>query len=119
MKKSVLALPLFLSYVRPSAVLPSVSTHNLKPSVNGSEDIGIAQDLSSPFPYEFPYLGNVSDVDASRFPMLQCNGITIEGATVDQLQDAMSSKKLTSVQLALCYLQRIYQTDPYIKWVPN
>ena len=118
MKKPVLALPLFLPYVRMLAVLPSVRTQNSSSSVNGSEDVEIAQDLSSPFPYEFPYLGNVSDTDASRFPMPQCNGISIEEATIDQLQDSMSSKKLTSVQLALCCLQRIYQADPYIKWVP-
>lgn len=119
MKKSLFALPLFLSYVRTSAVLPSVRTQNLNSSINDSEDVQITQDLASPFPYEFPYLGNVSDIDASRFPMPQCNGIAIEEATVDQLQHAMSIKRLTSVQLALCYLQRIYQTDPYIKWVPK
>ncbi|KAG7005245.1 hypothetical protein G7Y79_00021g051120 [Physcia stellaris] len=80
-----------------SAVPPSVRTQNLSSSVDGSEDVEIAQDLSSPFPYEFPYLGNVSDIDASRFPMPQCNGIAIEEATIDQLQDSMSRKKLTTI----------------------
>lgn len=115
MKKSVFALPLFLAYAQTSAVLPSFRTESFNSSFSGSEDIEIAQDLASPFPYEFPYLGNGSDIDASRFPMPQCNSITIDEATVDQLQDFMTSGKLTSVQLALCYLQRIYQTDPYIK----
>lgn len=49
--------------------------------------------------------------------MPTCQNLTIEDATIDQLQGWMSCGKLTSVQFALCYLQRIYQTDDYIKYV--
>jgi len=47
--------------------------------------------------------------------MRQCHGLTIEEATIDQLQEYMSSRRLTSAQLAVCYLQRVFQTDEYIK----
>ncbi|CAD6587828.1 MAG: hypothetical protein ASARMPREDX12_003019 [Alectoria sarmentosa] len=47
------------------------------------------------------------------FPMLDCHGVVLEEATVDQLQDAMNMGQLTSTTIALCYLQRIYQTDEY------
>ena len=49
--------------------------------------------------------------------MPSCYGFTLEEATIDQMQDAMSSGKLTSVQLVTCYMKRIYQTDQYIKYV--
>lgn len=111
---SVAAMPLLFPFIHTSAVLPSVTTETVASGVNVS-DIVTAQDLSAPFPYEFPYLGSASGIDALRFPMPKCNGIALEEATVDQLQDAMSSGQLTSAQLAICYLQRMYQTDPYIK----
>lgn len=69
--------------------------------------------LGTPFPYEFPNLNNAET--SAVFPMPPCNGITLEEATIDQLQDYMSKGELTSVQLALCYLQRHWQTDDYIK----
>ena len=111
---SVVLVPIFFYLGRTSAVLPSVNISTVDSSVNSSNVVS-AQDLSSPFPYEFPYLGNASDVDAQRFPMPACNGIILEEATIDQLQEAMSTRRLTAVQIALCYLQRIYQTDSYIK----
>jgi len=43
--------------------------------------------------------------------------LTLEEATIDQMQAAMSRGKLTSQQLVMCYMQRIYQTDQYIKYV--
>jgi len=45
-----------------------------------------------------------------------CNGIALEEASMDFLQDAMRSGILTSSQIASCYLQRIYQTDSYIEY---
>ena len=113
---SVVLVPFFFFCGGKSAVLPIVNSSAVDSSVNDS-NIVTAQDLSSPYPYEFPQLGNVSDVDAQRFPMPACNGIVLEEATIDQLQEAMSTGRLTAVQIALCYLQRIYQTDSYIKWV--
>jgi len=49
------------------------------------------------------------------FPMPMCNGFKLEEATIDQMQTAMKKGALTSQQLVLCYLQRNYQTDDYIK----
>lgn len=49
------------------------------------------------------------------FPMPQCHGFTLEEATIDQMQRALSWGQLSSQQLVTCYLQRIYQTDQYIK----
>ncbi|MCJ1464114.1 hypothetical protein MMC07_002727 [Pseudocyphellaria aurata] len=47
--------------------------------------------------------------------MPKCNGVTLEEATIDQLQDAMNTGQLTTQQIVLCYMQRIYQTDMYLK----
>ena len=78
----------------------------------GSNDsLAISQILGSPSPYDFPALAD----PANLFPMPPCNGITLEEATIDQLQAAMNSCKLTSVQLVMCYMTRISQTDGYIK----
>jgi amidase len=49
------------------------------------------------------------------FPMALCNGFKLEEATIDQMQEAMKQGKLTSQQLVICYLQRNYQTEDYIK----
>ncbi|KAF7562654.1 hypothetical protein G7046_g1468 [Stylonectria norvegica] len=51
------------------------------------------------------------------FPMGDCNGFKLEEATIDQMQDAMKSGKLTSVQLVTCYMIRTYQTEQYINSV--
>jgi amidase len=74
-----------------------------------------SQTLDSPSVYDFPVLQNGNNSESGQFPMPLCNGFTLEEATIDQLQDAMSTGKLTSVQIALCYLQRIMQTDEYIR----
>ncbi|KAI9814264.1 MAG: hypothetical protein M1827_003430 [Pycnora praestabilis] len=73
-----------------------------------------AQDLVMPYPYEFPVLANRTDTGSGSFPMLMCNNITLEEATIDQVQDAMSSGRLTTSQLVQCYLQRISQVDEYV-----
>jgi amidase len=77
--------------------------------------IGASQILTTPYPYDFPVLGNVTDLDAERFPMKQCHGVTLEEATIDQLQDYMSTGRLTTVQIVLCYMERILQTDDYVE----
>ncbi|EMC96405.1 hypothetical protein BAUCODRAFT_148022 [Baudoinia panamericana UAMH 10762] len=51
------------------------------------------------------------------FAMPQCHGITVEEATIDQLQQYLSQGNLTSQQLVVCYLQRVWQTDDYINSV--
>jgi amidase len=79
------------------------------------EDAVASQVLSSPSEYDFPILQYNSAADSGRFPMPLCNGITLEEATIDQLQDYMTNGNLTSVQIAICYMQRIWQTDEYTK----
>lgn len=83
---------------------------------NGSNSLGslaAVQVLETPFPYEFPNVENQIDL----FPMPKCMGITLEEATIDQLQDAMNTGLLTTSQIVLCYMQRIYQTDMYLEYV--
>jgi amidase len=74
-----------------------------------------SQTLQSPYPYDFPLLQNGSNGDNGQFPMPLCNNFKLEEATIDQLQEELLSGRLTSVQIVLCYLQRIYQTDEYIR----
>jgi amidase len=73
------------------------------PSPN-TTDFGVAQVLEDPFPYDFP---NMDTAPMALFPMPSCHGITLEEAAIDQLQDAMSHGKLTSVQILNCYLARV------------
>ena len=79
-------------------------------SINAS-DLVSSQDLESPFPYYFPDQRDVENL----FPMPDCDGVVLEEATVDALQDAMNKGHLTSTKLAMCYMQRVHQTNGYIK----
>lgn len=80
-------------------------------SYGNASDLISSENLESPFPYYFP-----DDRDADNlFPMPDCNGLVLEEATVDFLQNAMMKGQLTSTKIALCYLQRIYQTNGYTK----
>lgn len=47
----------------------------------------------------------------SPFPMPLCNGVDIEDATINTLQQWMILGKLTSQDLVQCYLARIEQTN--------
>ncbi|KAG6029739.1 hypothetical protein E4U41_000286 [Claviceps citrina] len=51
------------------------------------------------------------------FLMADCQGFKLEEATVDQMQKAMESGSLTSVQLVGCYMTRTFQTQQYINSV--
>lgn len=73
------------------------------------------QTLDPPYPYEFPVLQDGVNADVGQFPIPQCHGFTLEEATIDQMQEALSKGTLTSVQIVLCYIQRIYQIDEYIR----
>jgi len=77
------------------------------------------QILESSYPFEFPILENGTLADSGQFPMPMCRGFTLEEATIDQMQDALNHGNLTSAQLAMCYLKRVYQTDSYIRQVAN
>lgn len=74
-------------------------------------DLAVTQVLGVPFTFEFPNKQNGADL----FPMPECNGTRLEEATIDQLQEAMNTGLLTTSQIVLCYVQRIYQTDMYLK----
>ncbi|KAL8788974.1 MAG: hypothetical protein Q9213_001383 [Squamulea squamosa] len=43
-----------------------------------------------------------------------CNGVVIEEATIDQLQNFMSDGKLTSVQLTACYIYWVFHVERFI-----
>lgn len=90
------------------------SSTSTKHPYNASQIVD-SQTLGTPYPYEFPVLQNGSNADSGQFPMPKCNGFQLEEATIDQMQKALSTGKLTCVQIVFCYLQRIYQTDEYIK----
>lgn len=78
--------------------------------------LGLAQQSYSVYePTFFPLEQNEGLPDL--FPMAPCGSFKLEEATIDQMQQAMSSGELTSVQLTLCYLSRIYQTQSYTKSV--
>lgn len=75
--------------------------------------LAAAQVLGQPFPYDFPYM---DAAPVALFPMPSCQGITLEEATIDQLQAAMSNGTLTAVDILNCYLARVSQTNSYIKY---
>lgn len=75
-----------------------------------NSSVATGQLLADAFPYEFPDLSAVS-----RFPMESCHGVTLEEATVDQLQDYMARGILSSVKIVECYLKRRLQVDQYLK----
>jgi amidase len=68
--------------------------------------------LQDPYPYYFP--PEESAETPALFPLPLCHGITLEEATIDQLQGYMSSGTLTAVELLKCHLKRSRQVDPYI-----
>lgn len=70
------------------------------------------QVVDQPFPFLYP---NFDASPQSRFPMPLCKSVTLEEATIDQLQAAMNQGSLTAVDIVNCYLDRIEQTNGYIK----
>ncbi|EOD50281.1 putative amidase family protein [Neofusicoccum parvum UCRNP2] len=78
-------------------------------------DLAESQILQDPLPVWFAVENSTADDDADVFPMPLCGGFELEEATIDELQDALNSGALTSVEIVLCYLQRIQQTDAYLR----
>lgn len=63
--------------------------------------------------YDFLIAGkNGSDM----FPMRPCRGFQLEEASIDDIQNLLTSRALSSVDLVFCYLDRIYQTSSYLKY---
>ena len=106
---------LIVSPTHASPILSYLTNENqtISDGPNSLGDLAAVQVLGTPFPYEFPNEENQLDL----FPMPKCMGITLEEATIDQLQDAMNTGLLTTSQIVLCYMQRIYQTDMYLEYV--
>lgn len=49
--------------------------------------------------------------------MAKCRGtVDLETATIDDLQAAMAAGRVSTVDLALCSLQRILQTEEYLEY---
>ena len=72
-----------------------------------------SQVVTNVFPYGFPD----EDYTTNLFPMMPCNGLTLEEASIDLLQEYMSHERLASAQLVACYMQRAFQIDQYVKYV--
>ena len=112
----VLCIDLCLPHVIALQLFTNISVLALTTTNYCFSNAPTPETLATPFPYYFPKLGqNAADL----FPMPDCNGFVLEEATIDQLQDAMGKGQLTSLQIALCYLQRIQQTDEYVKYAFN
>lgn len=71
-----------------------------------------SQILTTPYAYDFPRLDAPG---ASLFPMRRCHGFKLEEASIDDIQKQLSNGTFTSAQLLECYLDRIFQTQPYLK----
>lgn len=93
-------------------ILPGIAKETAPNVLTKTVDLAVAQVLEAPFPFEFPKEQNGLDL----FPMPKCNGVTLEEATIDQLQDTMNTGLLTTSQIVVCYMQRISQTDMYLEY---
>lgn len=101
--------PLLQALVGGLALAGSALAH--KPENDSLVD---SQILTNPYAYDFPRL---SAHGSSRFPMRHCHGFKLEEASIDEIQKQLSKGTFTSVQLLECYLDRVYQTQPYLKYV--
>jgi amidase len=79
---------------------------------SSADSLVASQILTDPYAYDFPRLGSPG---ASLFPMRDCHGFKLEEASVDDIQARLTNGTFNSVQLLECYLDRIYQTQPYLK----
>ncbi|KAG0157702.1 hypothetical protein PDIDSM_4887 [Penicillium digitatum] len=80
-------------------------------SVVAQESDCLVDSRSNPYLYDFPRLGGDG---AAQFPMRTCHGFQLEEATVDEIQAELTVGNFTSVQLLECYMDRVYQTQPYL-----
>lgn len=115
---TTVGIVLYFIIASPALAFPILSylpneNQTISDGLDSLVDLAAIQVLENPYPYEFPKEENRMDL----FPMPKCNGVTLEEATIDQLQDAMNAALLTTQQIVLCYMQRIHQTDMYLKCV--
>ncbi|KAJ0417486.1 amidase signature domain-containing protein [Aspergillus carlsbadensis] len=114
-RRSLLGATGFLAAVTP---LLATDTHNHNSYHDVDVDIGVdtlvmSQVLTNPYAYDFPPIN--ADNGGDLFPMRPCKGHQLLEASIDDLQALLSTGKLTSVELLQCYLERIYQTNSYLK----
>ncbi|KAL5346762.1 hypothetical protein ACLOAV_007903 [Pseudogymnoascus australis] len=110
---SLAAAGAIVAFAVPSIAGPALSSRTREQ--NTSQLPASDQTMESPFPYYFPQLGSGDAANSGQFPMPLCHGFKLEEATIDQLQNAMDKGTLSSVKIVMCYLQRIYQTDAYLR----
>jgi amidase len=106
----------FLAAVTPVLAIGN-HKHDSHHGTNADVDVDTLVDsqvLTDPYAYDFPRL-NTNGADL--FPMRPCKGHQLLEASIDEIQDLLSAGELTSVDLVHCYLERIYQTDSYLKSV--
>lgn len=60
-------------------------------------------------------LSTAAPTASTPFPMPKCNGFQLEEASIDDIQQQLSSGSLTSRQLVHCYLERISTVNPYLQ----
>ncbi|KAJ6139924.1 hypothetical protein N7471_006410, partial [Penicillium samsonianum] len=96
--------PLFQTLVSGLALVSSVVAQE-------SDCLVDSQILTDPYLYDFPRLGADG---AAQFAMRPCHGFKLEEATIDQIQAELEIGTFTGVQLLKCYMDRVYQTQPYL-----
>ncbi|RJE21941.1 amidase family [Aspergillus sclerotialis] len=76
-----------------------------------SDSLVESQILTTPYAHDFPRLGAPG---ASFFQMRHCHGFKLEEASIDEIQKQLEKGTFTTVGLLECYLDRMYQTQPYL-----
>lgn len=79
-----------------------------------ADDLVDSQIVNDPYPYHFPKLGTEG---SKLFPMKDCMGFKLEEASIDDIQKQYKNGTFTTVELVTCYLDRIVQTQQYLKYV--
>ncbi|KAL5336555.1 alpha-glucosidase [Aspergillus crustosus] len=94
-----------------AAVIPLLASDN-NTSHDDVDPLVMSQVLMNPYDYDFPPLETNG---AGLYPMRPCKGQQLLEASIDDLQVLLSAGKLTSMDLLQCYIDRIYQTDSYLR----
>ncbi|KAF2136430.1 uncharacterized protein K452DRAFT_302761 [Aplosporella prunicola CBS 121167] len=63
------------------------------------------------------FFASVNESVEDVLPMQLCANFTLEEATIDEMQTVMSNGSMTAVDFTLCFLERIFQTDEYVRAV--
>ncbi|KAJ5563268.1 hypothetical protein N7535_008432 [Penicillium sp. DV-2018c] len=100
--------PLMQILVSGFALVSSVLASKAAPKVDTLVE---SQILTDPYAHDIPRLGADG---ASFFAMRKCHGFTLEEASIDQIQAQLENGTFTTVQLLECYMDRVYQTQPYL-----